>query len=238
MSDLKKLLFSTKGRISASQYTVSVVVLTILSALLAFLLIVIISVLPNIIKVIVVAAFFVLLIWIGIALVVKRLHDRGHSGGWILLYLLPVVNVILFFYLILGKGKPRTNRFGRRPAPAPEPLSSICYCLIFLGMFSPFLKVVPATAKKMVSLFPPPKLQPVKEQTGSRNFYSVAYSDILLSRTEFSTHNNPQIKYILQTVTGKDKNGFHPPQLHIKRVVDDGMIEQDCLSYLFEYTSL
>lgn len=229
MSNLKFFL-NIKGRISASQYVVLVVILVILSPLLAILLLPVSSILPNIVKVILFAAFFALLIWSCIALVVKRLHDRGHSGGWVLLYLVPIVNVILFLYLILCKGEPRTNRFGRCPAPAPKPLSIVCYAIVLLGVFYS-LKMASARVEKISGLLPPSKLQPVKEHIGSRRFYSIAHSDILLSRTKFSTKNK-DIKYIMQTVIGKDKNGYHPPQLHIKRVID-GRIEQDCLSYLF-----
>ena len=230
MANFKKLLLSTNGRISASQYVVLVVMLIILSPLLAFLLVVISSILPNLVKFIVFAVFFAALIWSCVALMVKRLHDRGHGGGWVLLCLVPIVNVILFYYLIFCKGMPRTNRFGRRSAPASKPLSIVCYAIILLST-SYSLKRVSATVGKMTNLLPPAKLQTVKEHTGSRKFYSMAHSDILLSRTKFSTKNK-DTKYVMQTVIGKDKNGFHPPQLHIKRVID-GRIEQDCLSYLF-----
>ena len=227
MSNFKKTFLNSKGRISASQYVVLAVMLIILSPLLVLLSLPLIAILPPFFKVIVGTAFFVLLIWSCIALAVKRLHDLGHDGGWILLLLVPLVNVILFLYLILGKGQPRTNRFGRRPAPAPELLSIICYAMIFLGMFYSLKSGV----GKISGLLPPSKLPAVKESTGSRRFYSIARSNILLSRTQFSTKNK-SIEYIMQIVIGKDKNGYHPPQLHIKRVID-GRIEKDCLSYLF-----
>ena len=227
MSNIKDLFLSARGRISASEYVVSVVLLIILSPILAFLLVVISAILPNVLKVIVFAAFFVLVIWSCFALIIKRLHDRGHGDGWALLCLVPVVNVMLFFYLIFCKSVPRTNRFGRCPATVSKPLSIVCYAIIILSIFYS-LKMLLTTAS---GLPPPAKPQPVKDYTGSRKFYSVAHSDILLNRTKFSTKNK-DIKYAIQIVIGQNKNGYQPPQIHIKRVIND-RIEQDCLSYLF-----
>ena len=36
---------------------------------------------------------------------VRRLHDCGHSGLWVLLYLIPLVNLILIIYLCVKPGK-------------------------------------------------------------------------------------------------------------------------------------
>ncbi len=51
----------------------------------------------------------------GVMLVIRRLHDLGHSGWWCLLGLIPLVNLILGIYLLFFKGDTGPNRFGPDP---------------------------------------------------------------------------------------------------------------------------
>ena len=51
----------------------------------------------------------------GVMLVIRRLHDLGHSGWWCLLGLIPLVNLILGIYLLFFKGNTGPNRFGPDP---------------------------------------------------------------------------------------------------------------------------
>ena len=51
----------------------------------------------------------------GVMLVIRRLHDLGHSGWWCLLGLIPLVNLILGIYLLFFKGETGPNRFGPDP---------------------------------------------------------------------------------------------------------------------------
>jgi uncharacterized membrane protein YhaH (DUF805 family) len=57
-------------------------------------------------------------IWISIAVSAKRWHDCGRSGWWVLLYLVPIVNVLMFVYLGLVKGTPGPNKYGEDPLAA------------------------------------------------------------------------------------------------------------------------
>lgn len=54
----------------------------------------------------------------GIALAVRRLHDIGKSGWWLLIGLIPLVGWIILFVWYATKGTSGDNRFG------PDPLSS------------------------------------------------------------------------------------------------------------------
>jgi uncharacterized membrane protein YhaH (DUF805 family) len=60
----------------------------------------------------------VLLLVAGIALHLKRLHDRGKSWPWLLLLLIPVVGLI-WAIVDLGilEGDPGPNRYGPPPVP-------------------------------------------------------------------------------------------------------------------------
>jgi len=58
----------------------------------------------------------VLLLLAGVALHLKRLHDRGKDWPWLLLLLIPVVNYIwMIIDLGLLEGEPGPNRFGPPP---------------------------------------------------------------------------------------------------------------------------
>ena len=54
-----------------------------------------------------------------IAVMVRRLHDYNYSAGWVLLILVPVVNIIFWFCLLLVKGDTAANRFGEPPSAKP-----------------------------------------------------------------------------------------------------------------------
>lgn len=60
------------------------------------------------------------LLYPSLAVDVKRLHDRGKSGWWILLLLIPVIGAV-WFVIELGclRGTPGANRFGADPLPPP-----------------------------------------------------------------------------------------------------------------------
>jgi len=58
-------------------------------------------------------------IWPGLALVVKRLHDRGRSGWFYLTVLIPLVQIVFAVWILIEvwfvKGTDGPNRFGEDP---------------------------------------------------------------------------------------------------------------------------
>jgi len=59
---------------------------------------------------------FIVLVWIGLAIAVKRWHDRGKSGWWVLIALVPVIGGL--WYLIecgFLKGTTGANTYGADP---------------------------------------------------------------------------------------------------------------------------
>lgn len=50
---------------------------------------------------------------------VRRLHDTGKSGWWILLHFLPVVGTLILLVLLALEGDKETNRYGPVPPAAP-----------------------------------------------------------------------------------------------------------------------
>ena len=50
-----------------------------------------------------------------IALAVRRLHDIGKSGAWILINLIPLVGPVLMLIWLLTDSEPQTNQWGKSP---------------------------------------------------------------------------------------------------------------------------
>ncbi len=50
-----------------------------------------------------------------LAVSVRRMHDLGKGGGWILINLIPLIGWIWFFVLLCTAGETGENRFGKDP---------------------------------------------------------------------------------------------------------------------------
>jgi len=56
-----------------------------------------------------------LLIVPSIAVGVRRLHDVGKSGWWLLIGLIPIIGGLYLLYLMIKDGQPGTNQWGFNP---------------------------------------------------------------------------------------------------------------------------
>ncbi|MFJ1972902.1 DUF805 domain-containing protein [Streptomyces sp. NPDC087903] len=75
-------------------------------------------------------AFAIHAVWIGLILelalllpswgvTVRRLHDTGRSGWWILLSAVPLVGGIIVLVWLCSDGKPGENQYGPNPKEIP-----------------------------------------------------------------------------------------------------------------------
>ena len=56
----------------------------------------------------------------GLAVAVRRLHDIGKSGWWLLVVLIPIVGPIWYIILLATRGTPAPNQYGPPPGqPMP-----------------------------------------------------------------------------------------------------------------------
>jgi uncharacterized membrane protein YhaH (DUF805 family) len=55
-----------------------------------------------------------------IAVTIRRLHDTGRSGWWMLVFLIPVIGLVGFYFMVKD-GDAGDNRFGPDPKAEPAP---------------------------------------------------------------------------------------------------------------------
>jgi uncharacterized membrane protein YhaH (DUF805 family) len=61
-------------------------------------------------------SIFVLAVFIpSIAVEVRRLHDIGKSGWWLLISLIPIVGIIVLLIWFIKDSQPGTNQYGPNP---------------------------------------------------------------------------------------------------------------------------
>lgn len=51
----------------------------------------------------------------GLAVSVRRLHDTGRSGWWLLLALIPIIGALVILVFMIFKSEPDTNKYGPQP---------------------------------------------------------------------------------------------------------------------------
>lgn len=54
----------------------------------------------------------------GIAVCVRRLHDLGKSGWWLLIMLIPLIGPIVILVFMVLDGQPGENQYGPNPKTA------------------------------------------------------------------------------------------------------------------------
>jgi len=55
-----------------------------------------------------------------LAVTVRRLHDSGRSGWWVLIAFVPIVGVIVLLVFMCLAGTPGRNAYGEDPLGEPE----------------------------------------------------------------------------------------------------------------------
>jgi uncharacterized membrane protein YhaH (DUF805 family) len=114
---ISEFLLSPYGRISRSQYwlkwALPIFVIGIVLVLLVFTTIDDPTVAGTIIPI-----FDLIVLWPSIAILIKRAHDRDRSGWFILLFVVPLLNLWPFIELLFVRGTIGGNRFGPDPVPS------------------------------------------------------------------------------------------------------------------------
>ena len=93
------------------------------------LFVIIVSIVANILDAAIDATIFTIIVSLGLLLpnlsvAIRRLHDTGRTGWWILIGLIPLIGFIVLLIFYLEKGDPAENEYGPPPAdvtPTPAP---------------------------------------------------------------------------------------------------------------------
>ena len=51
----------------------------------------------------------------GLAVGIRRLHDTGHSGWWLLISLIPLIGAIVLLVFVVTDSNPGDNQYGANP---------------------------------------------------------------------------------------------------------------------------
>ena len=75
-------------------------------------------------------------IWCGVALTVKRLHDQDRSASWLFLSLLPVIGwIVLFVLVVFIPGTEGSNRYGPEYSSTPHAVRQMTYMNHYLNLY-------------------------------------------------------------------------------------------------------
>lgn len=58
----------------------------------------------------------------GLAVTVRRLHDTGRSGWWVLINLVPLIGAIVLLVFLFSDSQPGTNEYGPSPKAGEVPV--------------------------------------------------------------------------------------------------------------------
>ena len=108
--DYKALFLSRDGRINRQPFWIGLIILNVIGLII-----------QGIVLGTGVAEIFylqLLLIWPNIAIGVKRCHDRNRSGWFLLLSIIPVLNIWVLIELGFLAGTEGDNNYGGNPLPA------------------------------------------------------------------------------------------------------------------------
>lgn len=116
---LEERFLSTKGRINRKifiLYAISFILFCLF--LIIPTLLIVISTTDEIIVDIsasIVSTLIELALLPSLFLGIKRLHDLDKSAVWIVLYVIPLINILFFIYLCLRRGTIGDNKYGKDP---------------------------------------------------------------------------------------------------------------------------
>ena len=111
----KQFYFSFTGRINRAAYWLRYVIPASIVSIIVYIIFLSASA-DTFIGPVLLLIWGIVHIWIGLAVGVKRYHDRGKSGWWVLIALIPLIGTIWqFVELGFLKGTDGPNNYGPDP---------------------------------------------------------------------------------------------------------------------------
>ncbi|MBQ4405278.1 MAG: DUF805 domain-containing protein [Selenomonadaceae bacterium] len=118
--ELLNKIYTTEGRLNRLSFLKYQVIWTLISAVVVFILAFIGGFLsgdPQSVLVTVPTGIWSFISGIGsIMISIRRLHDLNKSGWWLLLFLIPLVDIFFLVYIFVIPGTGGRNRYGADPS--------------------------------------------------------------------------------------------------------------------------
>jgi uncharacterized membrane protein YhaH (DUF805 family) len=113
---LTEFLFSASGRVSRSQFWLKwILPYTIVTLVLSWVLQMILEPTTSLM---ILGIYLIVALWPSITIYIKRSHDRGRSGWFILLLFVPILNIWALVEFLFLRGTLGSNGYGPDPASA------------------------------------------------------------------------------------------------------------------------
>jgi uncharacterized membrane protein YhaH (DUF805 family) len=118
IEEIKKLLFTTEGRIGRKSYILG----SFGSSIVGVILIIVLGLIggDSLVFKITAVLMSLVLFYASICMLIKRLHDRNRSGFFAILSFVPFVNIWIGIETIFLKGTTGTNEYGEDPLAASD----------------------------------------------------------------------------------------------------------------------
>jgi uncharacterized membrane protein YhaH (DUF805 family) len=122
---ISQLLFSFQGRITRSTYWLKYILpVVVICIILNICSLILIKDGTNTGIITLFSLLMLAIIYPSLAISAKRCHDRGRSGWFLLLNLVPLVNIWVFIELGFLRGTVGDNQYGPDPLAQDEPAVS------------------------------------------------------------------------------------------------------------------
>ena len=114
---IQSVLLSYDGRITRSDFWIKGVLVLIALSIVAGIVATILASVAYIVGLIFILAFAAVGTWMDFAIIAKRFHDRGKSGWWGLVFLIPFGIGLVWIIVECGilEGNPDENAYGPKP---------------------------------------------------------------------------------------------------------------------------
>lgn len=113
----KELFFTSKGRLNRKSYIYRNFFLSFVLNIIRIILAVLAAYIDAL-ELLFTGLLYVLGIFgfvAGIMMLARRLHDLDKSGWWMLLFCVPLVNILFYIYILFFKGTEGPNQYGEDP---------------------------------------------------------------------------------------------------------------------------
>jgi uncharacterized membrane protein YhaH (DUF805 family) len=134
-------VFSFSGRIGRLRYLAYITGVYLVTAAIAIPLMALVGGLAAgasdmpVFAMIIMAVVYIALLVIVFTFGKRRMNDLNRSGWWMLLFIVPVANLLLTLYMVFGAGTDGVNDYGAAPNENPMGVK-------ILGLFFPIISLI------------------------------------------------------------------------------------------------